>query len=262
MLTWKSLGSSSRGNAHLLSDGTTTIMFDCGIRYNKIEKELIGVKIDAVVITHEHGDHIQGLSKLIENKNVNVHCSKGTKESIISFGNIHSWQINEMEELKPITIGGFKVTGFEVMHNSEQPFNFLIKHDSGAKIAYITDTGYIYNIEVEDIDYLIIEANFDEDWFKDIASLPKEDRFKVQRLMSNEGHLSVQQASEFINKVKNHNTKKVILCHLSSNLKSGLTIERKVKELTGFDNITALNPKMKKPKEIELKDKLEIPKFE
>lgn len=254
MLKLISLASSSKGNCHILTDGQTNLMLDCGVIFDKIAPTINKMKLDGILITHEHGDHINGLKTLFQNKLTTVYGSKGTLESLdipYSSKNTVDNQFN---------IGTFVIVPFKVEHDAIEPYNYLIYNKiSNEKLVYLTDTGCIDHITVKDLDYIIIECNFDEDWYE--GELTDVQEIRKRRLMGSKGHLSIQQCIAYINQVKNHNTKKVVLVHISSSYTGYKIFESRVNQETGIE-VVAINNHLKEPKITELKDNLDIPIFE
>ncbi len=252
------LSSSSKGNIHVLDNGITTIILDCGIKYGRLVKELNSLTISGVLITHEHKDHCAGCTDLALNKKTPFYGTEETLEKI----NIPTFLKYEIEPLKQFKIVSFNVIAFKVNHDAAHPVNYLI-HDelSGAQLLYITDTGSIDNLEFKDIDYILIECNFDEKWF-DKDELTTTETIKKKRLFGPNGHLSVQQTIEFLKRTVNHNTKKIILCHISHSFEEYKVFEYMVKKELNFENVVALNPKYIGPIINELREEKEVLPFE
>lgn len=138
---------------------------------------------------------------------------------------------------------------FELVHDVTN-YGYLIKDNiSNAKILYITDTGAI-PYEFKDIDYFLIESNCIE------SELTYED-YKETRLYDT--HLSVEQTAKFLKENVNHNTKKIILCHISSSEENYLKHQEYIKKELNNQNIEvmALDPHMKEPKTIVLKEDIQ-----
>lgn len=234
---------------HILENGKSTILLDCGIKYDSyVQKYLKNINLDGILITHEHGDHIRGCRDISLNKDTYFYSMKETLDKI----NVPEFMKREKEAYKLFKIGTFLIVPFEVKHDAVHPVNYLIKDEvSGSQLLYITDTGYIDNFEFKDIDYILVECNFDEEWYseEEISKLNEEDAkikiFRGKRLLSKEGHLSIQKTIQFLKRTINHNTKKIILCHVSSNYDKYLNFENRVKAELQFDNVIALNPKIK-----------------
>lgn len=233
------LSSSSKGNIHILENGVTTILLDCGIKFNRLTNELNNLKIDGVLITHEHGDHIGGCKTLSENKLTNYYSTKETLDKV----NVPLFSKKKIEPFKTFKIGTFTIVAFEVKHDAVHPVNYLIKDEiSKAQLLYITDTGYIDNLEFKDIDYILIECNFDEEWFNK-EELTTTESIKKKRLFSEVGHLSIQKTIEFLKRTINYNTKKIVLCHISHSFDGYKEFEERVRDELNFENVVALDPK-------------------
>lgn len=252
------LSSSSSGNIHVLDNGVTTIILDCGIKYGRLVKELNSLNINGVLITHEHKDHCIGCTDLALNQKTPFYSTKETLEKI----NIPNFLKYEIEPLKQFKIVSFNIISFEVNHDAAHPVNYLI-HDelSGAQLLYITDTGNVDNLEFKDIDYILIECNFDEKWFEK-EELTTTEQIKKKRLLSSKGHLSVQQTIDFLKRTINHNTKKIILCHISHSFEEYKVFEYMVKKELNFENVIALDPKYIGTIINDLKEEKEVLPFE
>lgn len=261
----KSISSSSKGNLHILSNNDTTIILDCGIKYARIAKYLNDLRIDGVLLTHEHGDHINGCKTLNENKDTIFYSSKETLELV----DIPDYKKISVEPLKTFSIGTFSVTPFDVSHDAVHPVNYLIKDkQSGLKFLYITDTGYVDNLKFKDINYYLVECNFDENWYSDetISSLPydeaKERNFRKKRLLSSRGHLSIQKTLSFLKRNIDHNCRKIILCHISHSYKDYMNFQKVVSNELNLNNIIALDPSIIDIRINELYERKDVIKFE
>lgn len=254
----KSLSSSSRGNIHILENNDTTILLDCGIKFQRLISNLNCIEIDGVLITHEHGDHIGGCNSLAQNKNT---CFYGTIETLEKV-NVPDFMKIPITPFKTFKIGSFSIVPFEIQHDAVHPVNYLIKDNyTGAQLLYITDTGYIENLIFKDIDYILIECNFDERWFQK-EELTKTEEIKSKRLLSNHGHLSIQKTIKALKKIKNHNTKKIVLCHVSHSFDGYKEFEEEVKSEIDFVDVIALDPKYIGPVEIDFSIKKDVVAFE
>ena len=117
------LGSSSSGNATLITSGKTSILVDAGLSAKQICLRLAEVgadpdSLDAILITHEHGDHISGLDVLCKTREIPVFCTRLTQEcltGILKLGK--SW--NMFTPGDSFSVGSIQVTGFKVPHDAE-----------------------------------------------------------------------------------------------------------------------------------------------
>ena len=200
------LASGSRGNATVIMNGKTRILVDAGIPHHellsKLESLNIGVnQIDAVLVTHEHIDHVRCLDIFDKSK---IYSSPNT---------ISLETNNHLVFYKEHHIAGFDVTPIQLSHDCADPMGFVIRHES-EKLVYITDTG---NIRDEDFQYLnnathyIFESNHDEN----MLLLTNRPHYLKQRIMSPKGHLSNITASLILAKLIGEQTKSIRLAHLS-----------------------------------------------
>lgn len=254
----KSLSSSSRGNIHILENEDTILLLDCGIKFNRVGSILNSKSINGVLITHEHGDHINGCESLAQNKNTGFYSTKETLDRV----NVPEFMKKPVQAFKTFQIGSFKIVPFEVKHDAVHPVNYLIKDTiSGAQLLYITDTGYIDNLIFKDIDYFLIECNFDEEWYQK-DGLTRTEEIKSKRLLSMNGHLSIQKTIRVLEKSVNHNTKKIILCHISSGFKDYLEFQNRIQELFSKQEVIALQQGIFLDRTIELLKKKDVMEFE
>lgn len=243
MLKLKIIGSSSHGNAYILSNNDTTIMLDCGTK--KVMETPNINEIDGIFITHQHLDHCGGVKYIKNYYNGKYYSHKEVLDILPILDN----QKVEVKTGEKFQIGTFSCKCFELQHDCTC-YGIVIKDEvSSAKLVYITDTGSI-NFRFKDISYYIIESNCDENL------LTYED-YKEVRLYDT--HLSMQQVGKFLKENTNHNTKKVILCHISTSEQDYLKHERYIKDVISNENIEvkAIDPHMKEPLEIVLKEDLQ-----
>lgn len=240
MIRLKVLGSSSSGNAYILDNGKTSIMLDCGA--NDVINEDFS-KIDAILLTHKHGDHIKQIPKIKDLFNGKYYSHQDVLDALPVLESQKA--IIKTEE--KFQVGTFSCTAFELMHDVTN-FGYLIKDEiSNYKFLYITDTGAI-NYRFKDIDCFLIESNCDEN------SLTYED-FKEIRLYNT--HLSMQQCANFLKNNVNHNTKKILLCHISKEEDLNKHVDH-IRTVIGNEKIEvkAIDPTTTKGFEIVLKEDL------
>lgn len=248
MLKLKVLGSSSKGNCFVLYDNDKNLIIDCGCK-NTIEKVDI-TKTIGILISHLHTDHNDDTRNIKGIYNGKFYANKETLNVLP----IIDAQKYEITSGIPFEIDNFKIMPFDVYH--DVPNNgYLIKHmPSGMKILYIIDTSSVSNLKFNDIDIFIIEANHSYEWLKQKETLD------VKDYRTYETHLAVEDTIEFLSNNKNHNTKKIILTHISRSCTNYLEIENKVKDAINNSNIEviAIDPHLKKSIEIILKEDINI----
>lgn len=254
MLSLKILGSSSKGNCYVLTNNDTSIMLDCGVDSDKILNNIDINKINGIIITHCHQDHCKGIKKLKDYINCKVYSNDETLEILP----ILETQKEEVKCGEKFDIGSFSLITFHVEHDVKN-FGYLIKDNiSNHKLVYITDCGMIPNIQFKDIDTFLIEANYNEDWYKDKENLD----VKELRNLSGKGHLSIQETTEFLSDNINYNTKFIILGHISSGCKNYQEMaEYLILQLQGSEfniDVNALDPNIKEIIEVRLKEDIKL----
>lgn len=214
MFKFCSLASGSTGNCLYLTNGVTNILVDFGISYARVNNslKLIGVNIsdiDAVLITHDHTDHINGLGTLAKKNDIPIFSLNETKNSIL-FKFPH---INNIIEIKnEFSIGDISISTFNTCHDTPSVgFSFIC---DTKKITIATDLGCITD-EVADAfnnsDFAFIESNHDMDMLI-YGNYPE---YLKRRIASNNGHLSNKVCSQLVCNIVAKGTKKIMLGHLS-----------------------------------------------
>lgn len=201
------LASGSKGNCTYIQAGSTQLVIDCGMtkRYLTQSFHHINVdlnKIDALLITHDHSDHIAQVKVFKEVRKVISPVLLDSREDSIVWTPYINHKINDVE-IMPIVLS----------HDCDMIYGYIIQHN-GEKLVYITDTGYIkskdFNL-LRDADYYIIESNHDVDLLMK-SSRPYPTK---QRILSDTGHLSNEDSSYIISQLVTPRTKEIVLAHLS-----------------------------------------------
>ena len=220
-LRFFSLASGSSGNCYYLGTNSFGILIDAGIGVRQIKKILKenGVefeKIYAILVTHDHADHIKSVGYLGENMNIPVYATElvhaGIRRSrYVEEVLIQSRRIVEKET--PVLIKDFNVTAFEVPHDSSDNVGYSIEYGDHTFVI-VTDVGHITDTIKKYVckaNHLIIEANYDEEMLKS-GTYPA---FLKERVSSMSGHLSNRDAAEFLASNYSPVLKDIWLCHLS-----------------------------------------------
>lgn len=212
-----SLFSGSSGNCQYIKTENTTILVDAGLSGKKIQQEIVNIgkdpqKVDAIFITHEHVDHIQGVGIMSRRLNVPIYANKKTWEAMTPhIGNIKPENIKILDECAEI--GDLFVMPFDIFHDAIHPVGYNIFYKD-KKISIITDTGCINEMiinKIMDSDLLLIESNHDEDMVL-IGPYPWSLK---KRVLGEFGHMSNDAAGDLISKVVKKGTEIVLLGHLS-----------------------------------------------
>lgn len=222
MLKFLCFGSGSSGNCYYLSDGNEAIIIDAGIGIRTIKKYFLEYGVDvknikAILVTHDHFDHVKAAGELSKFLNVKVYASELVLKKMTS-----SYRSKlQMDCCVPVyenisfQLGHFNVCPFRLPHDSVDNFGYLI--DTGLQnFILMTDIGmpteavcrYISKAE-----NLVIESDFDEDM---LDKNPRYYQDLKERIKGPFGHLSNRQTAELIANNYHPNLKNVWLCHLSA----------------------------------------------
>jgi len=214
------LASGSKGNATYLSFDDKELLIDFGIsmkqmRLRLAEKGSTLEKLDGILITHEHSDHVKGLTSLYQKYHMPIYLTMGTYKNLsneilmsIPEDAFHYIRFNE-----PFAFGTSEILPFMTFHDALEPTGYKIT-ENGKSIVYMTDTGYFpehqYEI-IQNANLYIIESNHEPDMLLD------SDRpwHLKRRILDDKGHLSNQDSAYIMVKVIGENTKEIILAHLS-----------------------------------------------
>ena len=216
-----SIASGSSGNCTYVSDDETSVLIDTGVSLKKITAGLdeIGVGIDdisAVLITHEHIDHVGGLGVLLRKKEIPVYATSGTIRGIRmikSLGNVNYDLFESIRSDQVFSVGTLDVLPIATPHDSIEPCMYRI-FSGERSAAVMTDLGYFddYIIDhLRDVNMMILEANHDVGM---VETGPYPYSLK-QRILGSGGHLSNENCGRLLDHVLHDDYKGTILGHLS-----------------------------------------------
>ncbi|MDY6314435.1 MAG: MBL fold metallo-hydrolase [Clostridia bacterium] len=212
-----SLYSGSSGNCIFVENGQTRLLVDCGVSGKKIEQALSSHGIDlksinAVLVTHEHSDHVQSVGIIHRKSGADIYANEGTFrafESSIGRYNEASVKIFDGK----FNIGDIEITPFSIPHDAADPVGYTFS-DGIKKLSVCTDIGYVTDELSKNVmgsDVILLEANHDVEMLK---SGPYPYPLK-KRILSDKGHLSNEKAGVLCRELIKHGSKDIILGHLS-----------------------------------------------
>ncbi len=216
-----SIASGSSGNCIYIGTDNTHILVDVGISNKRIEQGLneIGIKgseLDGVVITHEHSDHVKGLGVLARKHGIPIYGTKETWKEIETMKYLGEYPKELFSPILPDTefsIGDMKIEPFRIDHDAANPVAYRISN-TYKSVAVVTDLGHFdqYIIKhLQRLDALLLESNHD---VRMLETGPYPYYLK-QRILSDYGHLSNDNAGKLLNYILHDKMKYILLGHLS-----------------------------------------------
>lgn len=218
------LASGSRGNCALVASSSTRILVDAGLSGRETFKRLKGLgesaeEISAILITHEHFDHVAGLQRLATKLKVPVFLTEGTHHAWSRAVRDQEGKIPELPKLEHFAaghsfrVGDIEVSPFTIPHDAADPVGFTFRAE-GIKIGLTTDLGYMpasVRNHLRGCNVLVMESNHDVEMLRD-GPYPW---LVKQRVMSRVGHLSNEALAEFFSSDYDGVAEYVVLAHLS-----------------------------------------------
>ena len=219
MLKFCSLYSGSSGNCLFVQSKGTKILIDCGTSLKKICEGLVSInssieEIDAILVTHEHSDHIQSLGLASQKYDIPVFANTETWDAIPNQKQkIAPHNVNVFKNDKDFNINELTIHPFSIPHDAVNPCGFNI-HSGKKKISIATDLGHINNKilkQLEKSSFILLESNYEPE----ILKVSKYPFFLKRRIAGPTGHLSNIEASQTISSLIGKDLKEVMLGHLS-----------------------------------------------
>ena len=239
------LYSSSSGNMFNIETPNANILIDIGVSYKKIICGLEAINksindISAILITHEHIDHIKGLEVLCKNNNIPIYACGKTSDylyDLLSNSDIKA-DINKINYNKPFKINDTEITAFQTSHDAVMPCGYNIKC-MDKSVTYATDLGFVSDEVIEYLklsDLAILEANYDKTML-DFGKYPYNLKLRIKSKL---GHLSNEDAANTIATLSKFGVNNYILAHLSENNNNEAlarsSIEEILKQKDNFNN--------------------------
>ncbi|MCH8543551.1 MAG: MBL fold metallo-hydrolase [Alcanivorax sp.] len=216
-----SLGSGSKGNATLVQSGDTLVMVDCGFSLRETLARLARLgtdpaQIGAVLVTHEHGDHVNGVLPLARRLGIPVYLSHGTGRVLAERDRFDTRGVvlHEVRPGRTLSIGALTVTPVPVPHDAREPCQYVFD-DQRRKAGVLTDLGMITSHVVDAYqacDALVLECNHD----RDMLAMGHYPMSLKRRVGGQWGHLNNRQAGELVAEMDQPRLQHLVLSHLSA----------------------------------------------
>jgi len=228
MLRARVIASSSAGNATVLEDGGHRILLDAGIAYPDLFAALEGriSTLDAVLVTHEHGDHARGVAYLLQRARVPIYATAGTWAAL---GSPSSRWARVIRPLEPVRVGAWAALAFPVSHDAEEPVGFLVASPTG-KALYLTDASST-RYRFRDVTIALVEANHDRALVDAAVLEGRTDASLARRIRAN--HLSLDRAIDVLRSTNLETVREIHLLHLSDGHADARAFRDRVERATG-----------------------------
>ncbi len=221
------LASGSGGNAAVLEAGDACVLIDCGISYRQLAfrmktLEMSPGQIQAVLLTHEHDDHVKGLEVFLRHHRVPVLATTGTVEAMP----YPPADAQLLASGREVGLGNLKVLPVETSHDAREPVGFVVEN-RGRRVGMVTDTGVLSDLLVERLSgchALLLECNHDRDLLR-YGPYPWPLK---QRIASRTGHLSNEQTCAALERLAHSGLELVVGMHLSQTNNRPEMVEREL----------------------------------
>lgn len=228
MLDIQAYSSGSHGNCYRVSDNTTPLLLECGIRYRKIQ-EALNFQVSAlggVLISHEHGDHSKACEKLMR-AGIDCYMSQGTAEAL----RVKSHRFIKVELEKQFEINSWIIKPLKAKHDAVEPINFLLySRETSDKLVYLTDTFYT-QYTFENLNYIMVECNYSKDILNKNVKNGRVSAVQKNRLVLS--HFGLENVKDFLASNDLSQVREIWLLHLSDDNSDAARFKREIQQQTG-----------------------------
>ncbi|PZE19057.1 MBL fold metallo-hydrolase [Paenibacillus xerothermodurans] len=213
------LASGSTGNAMVVATEDTKVLVDAGLSAKKVdsllkEKDISAADLDAILVTHEHADHIKGLGAIARKYDLPVYANEKTWDALDKqIGDIAEDKRCVMQTGEARDFGTLRVESYGISHDAAEPVGYCF-YNEDQKLSLATDLGYMsekVKEQIRDSDVMVLESNHDIEMLR-VGRYPWNIK---RRILSDLGHLSNEAAGIGLCDVMTSRTKRVYLAHLS-----------------------------------------------
>ncbi|WP_256013194.1 MBL fold metallo-hydrolase [Desertivirga xinjiangensis] len=218
----KIINSNSAGNCYILENNKEALIIEGGVKFPLV-KQTLNFNISKVVgciVSHEHGDHAKAVEHIAA-AGINVYASAGT----ISGFECKSHRFKPVPANKVFRVGSFEVTPFNIMHDTNEPFGFLINHEETGKVLFLTDTKYC-KYTFDGLNNIIIEANYSEE----ILNSGGYGEWLKTRVINS--HMSLETCKGFLRANDLSQVNNIVLIHLSDSNSDERLFSDQIQELS------------------------------
>lgn len=216
------LGSGSGGNAAVIDCNNVRILVDAGLSARQLQRRLLQVgippeSINAILLTHEHGDHINGLRTFLKSFPIPVYTSLATSHVVSE--TVPNAQWKTFDPGQSFAIEHLHIDTFSIQHDAVDPVGFVL-HSHNTSLGMLSDAGHVtrsMTTKLRNLHSLFVEANYDDHLLANDTKRPWSIK---QRISSQHGHLSNKQVAALIAEIAHPLLHQIVLGHLSSDCNS------------------------------------------
>lgn len=221
------LASGSKGNCYRITDGSSSLLLECGISYKRIQQGLNFQlsEIAGCLVTHDHKDHTKAVADVMK-AGIDVYSSAGTFETL----KISNHRAKIVKPRETFTIGTWAIMPFETEHDAVEPLGFILANRDGDKLLFATDTYYV-RYKFVGLTHLMVECNYADDILQanvEAGLVPVKLRNRILR-----SHFSLENVKEFLKANDLSKVREIWLLHLSDDNSDAERFKREIQELTG-----------------------------
>lgn len=220
------LASSSKGNCYRVSNGSTPLLLECGIRFKEIQQKLNFrlSEIAGCLVSHEHQDHCKAVQDIMK-AGIDCYMSQGTAEALRVSGH----RVHIVKAKQQFRFGTWTILPFDTVHDAAEPLGFLLASGK-EKLLFATDTAYI-RYRFKRLTHIMIEANYQAEILQNSVEeglVPVAVRKRIRR-----SHFDLNHLKEFFKANDLSELREVWLLHLSENNSDEGQFKREIQEIVG-----------------------------
>ncbi len=222
------LASGSAGNCYCVSDGSTSLLLECGISVKQIRRGLgFGLtNVAACLVSHEHQDHAKAVADVLR-AGVEVYTSPGTIKAL----GLEHHRLRPVRAKETFKVGTWTVRAFETQHDAQEPLGFLLhSRTNNERLLYATDTYYI-RYKFPGLTHIMVECNYAADILEANVKRGSVPEVLKKRLLTS--HFSLDNVKEFLKANDLSQVREIWLLHLSDGNSDAERFKREVQALTG-----------------------------
>ena len=226
------LGSSSLGNAYLISDGISSLLLECGLplRDMQIKSGFKIAQVDACLVSHLHLDHSKAIHDVLK-LGVDVYA---LPETLSAMGVSDHHRTHSVEPLKSITINTFEIMPITMYHDCPCIGYMVYSEKTGERLFFATDT-YKITVNPQSVDYLILEINYQKEIVNNLVNEGKMEASIRARLLFS--HYELSKALKWLKKIDKSRLKRIYVAHLSNGHSNAEQIRQAVIAETGVPTV-------------------------